>query len=188
MSAGLVRGLGGTIFPSSACTAVNRGPVSMKPLAPTPLLLGLALAVLASGASGQILQPPPQQQQPAPATGQATQPRPPATPPQRQQPAPAPAQGATPTPGAAPTPGGASGQVAPSPNPGQAGAPAQRPAGQAAPGGVQPNTTERGVIERRRNRTYAGCNRGAQRRGLRGGDRRRFITRCRLGYDLPPRR
>ena len=84
---------------------------------------------------------------------------------------------------------------APAPTPAPAPRPAPAPqAAQPAPaqprppqGGVAPTATERGVVERRRNRTYAGCNRAALRRALKGGERRRFITRCRLGYDIPPR-
>jgi hypothetical protein len=77
-------------------------------------------------------------------------------------------------------------QVAPAPGSGQPAAVSPGPA-RSQQGGVAPTATERGVVERRRNRTYAGCNRAALRRALRGGERRRFITRCRLGYDIPPR-
>jgi hypothetical protein len=37
-------------------------------------------------------------------------------------------------------------------------------------------------VERRR-RSYAACNRASHQRGLRGGKRRRFLIRCRLGYE-----
>ncbi len=32
-------------------------------------------------------------------------------------------------------------------------------------------------------RSYAACNRASHQRGLRGGKRRRFLIRCRLGYE-----
>ncbi|MCJ2011684.1 hypothetical protein [Methylobacterium sp. J-076] len=35
----------------------------------------------------------------------------------------------------------------------------------------------------RRRRSYAACNRASHQRGLRGGKRRRFLIRCRLGYE-----
>ena len=37
----------------------------------------------------------------------------------------------------------------------------------------------------RRRRSYASCNRLSQSRGLRGGVRRRFLIRCKLGYERP---
>lgn len=37
----------------------------------------------------------------------------------------------------------------------------------------------------RRRRTYASCNRLSHARGLRGGARRRFLIRCKLGYERP---
>ncbi|PIU13271.1 MAG: hypothetical protein COT28_12020, partial [Methylobacterium sp. CG08_land_8_20_14_0_20_71_15] len=40
----------------------------------------------------------------------------------------------------------------------------------------------RGVEPRRRRSGYARCNRLSHERGLRGGARRRFLIRCRLGY------
>ena len=54
--------------------------------------------------------------------------------------------------------------------------------------GAQPQTaaaqsTARTPAERRRNRSYARCNRAAIARGLYGGGRRRFLIRCRLGYE-----
>lgn len=41
----------------------------------------------------------------------------------------------------------------------------------------------------RRRRSYASCNRESHRRNMRGGGRRRFLIRCRLGYEprQPPR-
>ena len=38
--------------------------------------------------------------------------------------------------------------------------------------------------ERRRRTSYAACNRESHRRKLYGGPRRRFLIRCRLGYEL----
>lgn len=35
----------------------------------------------------------------------------------------------------------------------------------------------------RRRRSYAACNRASHQRSLRGGKRRRFLIRCRLGYE-----
>lgn len=37
----------------------------------------------------------------------------------------------------------------------------------------------------RRRRSYAACNRASHQRGYRGGKRRRFLIRCRLGYERP---
>ena len=59
-------------------------------------------------------------------------------------------------------------------------APAKPPEARPAP------PPARAAPERRRPRPYAFCNATARQRGLRGGDRRRFITRCELGYELPP--
>ncbi|WP_267354154.1 MULTISPECIES: hypothetical protein [unclassified Methylobacterium] len=57
--------------------------------------------------------------------------------------------------------------------------PATAPA-EAAPAQARPGTSAR--VERRR-RSYAACNRASHQRGLRGGKRRRFLIRCRLGYE-----
>ncbi|MFD1352603.1 serine/threonine protein kinase, partial [Methylorubrum suomiense] len=40
--------------------------------------------------------------------------------------------------------------------------------------------------ERRRRTSYAACNRESHRRNLYGGARRRFLIRCRLGYERRP--
>lgn len=40
--------------------------------------------------------------------------------------------------------------------------------------------------ERRRRPSYASCNRESHRRKLFGGARRRFLVRCRLGYEKRP--
>lgn len=64
-------------------------------------------------------------------------------------------------------------------------APPAAPGSQAQPSlgraGQQPAT--RGSDKRRR--SYAACNRASHARGLRGGKRRRFLIRCKLGYERP---
>ena len=62
-------------------------------------------------------------------------------------------------------------------------APAQRPPAPPAVG----TTGGRGAAQVGRNRrpSYAACNRISHARGLRGGPRRRFLVRCKLGYDRP---
>ena len=60
--------------------------------------------------------------------------------------------------------------------------PAPAPAPGAAPAQAAPRTANRARAERRR-RSYAACNRASHQRGLRGGKRRRFLIRCRLGYE-----
>lgn len=50
------------------------------------------------------------------------------------------------------------------------------------------NLGTRGGLERRRARSYANCNRAAHRRKLYGGERRRFVRRCQLGYEPPASR
>lgn len=80
----------------------------------------------------------------------------------------------------------------PAPPPQATPQPSTPPAGTAAQprpaqGGVAPTATDRIGVDRARPRTYARCNRAALRRSLKGGERRRFITRCRLNYDIPPR-
>jgi len=54
------------------------------------------------------------------------------------------------------------------------------PSGEAGPAQARQGTSAR--VERRR-RSYAACNRASHQRGLRGGKRRRFLIRCRLGYE-----
>lgn len=41
-------------------------------------------------------------------------------------------------------------------------------------------------FEKRRRTSYAACNRESHRRDLHGGPRRRFLIRCRLGYERRP--
>ncbi|KQS81899.1 MULTISPECIES: hypothetical protein [Methylobacterium] len=60
--------------------------------------------------------------------------------------------------------------------------PAPAPAPGAAPAQAAPRTANSARAERRR-RSYAACNRASHQRGLRGGKRRRFLIRCRLGYE-----
>ncbi|WP_264046809.1 hypothetical protein [Methylobacterium flocculans] len=61
--------------------------------------------------------------------------------------------------------------------------PVQRPPAPPAAG----TTGGRGAAQVGRNRrpSYAACNRISHARGLRGGPRRRFLVRCKLGYDRP---
>lgn len=51
-----------------------------------------------------------------------------------------------------------------------------------ATGEAAPRQGTSARVERRR-RSYAACNRASHQRGLRGGKRRRFLIRCRLGYE-----
>jgi hypothetical protein len=60
--------------------------------------------------------------------------------------------------------------------------PAGTPGEAAAPAQAAPRPAASGRAERRR-RSYAACNRASHQRGLRGGKRRRFLIRCRLGYE-----
>lgn len=39
--------------------------------------------------------------------------------------------------------------------------------------------------EKRRRTSYAACNRASHQRSLRGGKRRRFLIRCKMGYERP---
>ena len=68
--------------------------------------------------------------------------------------------------------------------PAKAGAPAAPAAAEpaAAPGQAAQRPASSGRAERRR-RSYAACNRASHQRSLRGGRRRRFLIRCRLGYE-----
>lgn len=67
--------------------------------------------------------------------------------------------------------------------------PSAAPAAQTQPASPQAAPAPRGApagrIEKRRRPTYAACNRMARNRGLRGGARRRFLVRCKLGYERP---
>jgi hypothetical protein len=75
-----------------------------------------------------------------------------------------PAGNSRPTEAASPHPAGSAGEAAAS----------------SPQAGPRPATSAR--AERRR-RSYAACNRASHQRGLRGGKRRRFLIRCRLGYE-----
>ncbi len=66
--------------------------------------------------------------------------------------------------------------------PAAAQAPAAQPPAVQAPAARTGPATAR--AERRR-RSYAACNRASHQRGLRGGKRRRFLIRCRLGFERP---
>jgi hypothetical protein len=72
--------------------------------------------------------------------------------------------------------------AAPHPSEAAAPHPATGPGEAAAPAQAGPRPASSGRAERRR-RSYAACNRASHQRGLRGGKRRRFLIRCRLGYE-----
>ena len=63
-------------------------------------------------------------------------------------------------------------------------APASAPGTQAQPsvGRAGPAAIRAGD---RRRRSYAACNRASHARALQGGRRRRFLIRCKLGYERP---
>ncbi|WP_043749910.1 hypothetical protein [Methylobacterium nodulans] len=77
---------------------------------------------------------------------------------------------------------------APPPAP-PAAAPATPPQAETTQAAPQPGTGPaakpdgRGAGRAKRRITYAACNRAALRRNLKGGARRRFLIRCRLGYE-----
>ncbi|KMO36001.1 hypothetical protein VQ02_16360 [Methylobacterium variabile] len=89
------------------------------------------------------------------------------------------------------TPAAAQAQPAPAaptrPEPAAPATPAAaRPDGRPADGRAteaRPAAPERAAQPRRRRPSYAACNRASQRRSLKGGARRRFLIRCRLGYE-----
>lgn len=72
--------------------------------------------------------------------------------------------------------------TAPRPTDAAAPHPSTGPGEAAAPAQASPRSASAGRAERRR-RSYAACNRASHQRGLRGGKRRRFLIRCRLGYE-----
>ncbi len=136
------------------------------------LALPLALTLTAiAGAPASLAQTPPQATQSAPTTA----------------PAPRQAGAGQGTPGQGTSGQGTSGQ----PNPTRAAPqPAARQShpGQANPGQATPagSVAGRPAGARRRPKvSYAACNRQAHTRGLRGGARRRFLIRCKLGYETP---
>ncbi|MCJ2107676.1 hypothetical protein MKK70_20300 [Methylobacterium sp. E-041] len=63
-------------------------------------------------------------------------------------------------------------------------APAAPPSAQAQPslGRAGPPSAHSGD---KRRRSYAACNRASHARALHGGRRRRFLIRCKLGYERP---
>ncbi|MFB0492332.1 hypothetical protein ABIE45_004918 [Methylobacterium sp. OAE515] len=68
------------------------------------------------------------------------------------------------------------------PRPADAAAPHPATGSGEAAAQASPRPASAGRAERRR-RSYAACNRASHQRGLRGGKRRRFLIRCRLGYE-----
>ena len=81
--------------------------------------------------------------------------------------------------GAAPPVDGAQGQVQGQSQAQPQGQPQAAPAPRAQGPGAR-------AAERRRRISYAACNRESHRRKLSGGARRRFLVRCRLGYERRP--
>lgn len=76
----------------------------------------------------------------------------------------------------------------------QAGAPGRSEGKDAARGEVARSEAAKGEVGKgerqasgrdRRRPSYAACNRASHQRGYRGGRRRRFLIRCRLGYERP---
>ncbi|MGX7707124.1 hypothetical protein [Methylobacterium sp. Gmos1] len=106
-------------------------------------------------------------------------------------PAQTPAATPAPSPGAAPA-GAVTSPAGPAARPDGKPAPVRtegrQPDGRAAPAdgnapAARPAAPERAATPRRRRPSYAACNRASQRRSLKGGARRRFLIRCRLGYE-----
>ena len=71
--------------------------------------------------------------------------------------------------------------VSPKPVQAKPDAPAPRSEARAEPARGEKPATGRD----RRRPSYAACNRASHQRGYRGGRRRRFLIRCRLGYERP---
>ena len=63
-------------------------------------------------------------------------------------------------------------------------APAAAPAAQAQPSLGRAGAPGVRAGDKRR-RSYAACNRASHARALQGGRRRRFLIRCKLGYERP---
>ncbi|GJE59382.1 hypothetical protein [Methylobacterium trifolii] len=61
--------------------------------------------------------------------------------------------------------------------------PAAQPNGEPQATAATPRAAAPGTRAERRRRSYAACNRASHQRSLRGGKRRRFLIRCRLGYE-----
>ncbi|KQT50119.1 hypothetical protein ASG52_08655 [Methylobacterium sp. Leaf456] len=66
------------------------------------------------------------------------------------------------------------------------GQPTERPAAERTQAAATPAQNVARAGERRRRTSYAACNRESHRRNLYGGARRRFLIRCRLGYERRP--
>ena len=140
--------------------------------------IGFALLALTAIGAGSTLS--------TAATAQATPPAQTKAPPSAQAPASPPPQATPPNSGPQP-PSAAAAQPQGSGAQGQgSGAQGQgsRPAGASQAVGTAGG---RGAAQvgRPRRRSYAACNRISHTRGLRGGARRRFLVRCKLGYDRP---
>ncbi|POR42601.1 hypothetical protein [Methylobacterium sp. V23] len=147
--------------------------------------IGFALLALTAIGAGSTLS--------TAATAQATPPAQTKAPPSVQAPASPPPQATPPSSGPQP-PSAAAAQPQGSGAQGQ-GSGAQ-PQGSGAQGqGSRPAGASQAVgtaggrgaaqVGRPRRRSYAACNRISHTRGLRGGARRRFLVRCKLGYDRP---
>jgi hypothetical protein len=140
--------------------------------------IGFALLALTAIGAGSTLS--------TAATAQATPPAQTKAPPSAQAPASPPPQATPPNSGPQPPSAPAAQPQGSGTQPQGSGAQGQgsRPAG-----GSQAVGTAGGrgaaQVGRPRRRSYAACNRISHTRGLRGGARRRFLVRCKLGYDRP---
>ncbi|KQQ45223.1 hypothetical protein ASF58_19510 [Methylobacterium sp. Leaf125] len=140
--------------------------------------IGFALLALTAIGAGSTLS--------TAATAQATPPAQTKAPPSAQAPASPPPQGTPPNsgplppsaPAAQPQGSGAQGQGSGAQGQGSRPAGASQAVGTAGGRGAA-------QVGRPRRRSYAACNRISHTRGLRGGARRRFLVRCKLGYDRP---
>lgn len=140
--------------------------------------IGFALLALTAIGAGSTLS--------TAATAQATPPAQTKAPPSAQAPASPPPQATPPNSGPQPPSAPAAQPQGSGAQPQGSGAQGQgsRPAGASQAVGTAGG---RGAAQvgRPRRRSYAACNRISHTRGLRGGARRRFLVRCKLGYDRP---
>jgi hypothetical protein len=140
--------------------------------------IGFALLALTAIGAGSTLS--------TAATAQATPPAQTKAPPSAQAPASPPPQATPPNSGPQPPSAPAAQPQGSGTQPQGSGAQGQgsRPAGASQAVGTAGG---RGAAQvgRPRRRSYAACNRISHTRGLRGGARRRFLVRCKLGYDRP---
>lgn len=140
--------------------------------------IGFALLALTAIGAGSTLS--------TAATAQATPPAQTKAPPPAQAPASPPPQATPPNSGPQPPSAPAAQPQGSGTQPQGSGAQGQgsRPAGASQAVGTAGG---RGAAQvgRPRRRSYAACNRISHTRGLRGGARRRFLVRCKLGYDRP---